>query len=239
MSRLKEEHVRGLAVGRTAAWVSALLVIVGAHTLLANPYFEYIGFLSTGSHVVAVDSMTVLDRSGGIVCRRTAGWGGDTGVVDTFSYQSESLLTPIVVTFFLLQDDSALVFGIPNFTVDSWYIIPGSPREAEVMFSGFAGLEEDRHRMSGRAGLTVSPSVVTGQMTLRVQPVATGRPVVQIHDAAGNVIRSLGCTAGADGVATATWNREDDRGRLIPEGVYFCRCSGADVIATRKVLVAH
>jgi flagellar hook assembly protein FlgD len=63
--------------------------------------------------------------------------------------------------------------------------------------------------------------------------------VVDIHDALGNVVRSLECTAGADGIATATWNREDDRGDLVPEGVYFCRYAEAGVIAVRKFLVAH
>ena len=231
--------MRGISVGRTGARLCALFLLVAVHASLANPYFEYVGFLSTGSHVVAVDSMTVLDRNGGSSCRHTAGWGGDTGVVDTFSYQSESLFTPIVITFFLVQDDSALVFGIPNFMVDSWYMIPGSPRQAKVMFSGFAGLEEDRRSLLGRAGLTVSPSVVTGQMTLRLQPVGTGRPVVEILDAVGNVIRSLDCTAGAGGFASATWNRTDESGRLVPEGVYFCRYAAADVIAVRKVLVAR
>ena len=80
---------------------------------------------------------------------------------------------------------------------------------------------------------------MTGQMTVRLQPVGTGRPVVEIHDAVGNVVRSLGCIAGSDGIATATWNRKDESGRLVPEGIYFCRHAGADVIAVRKVLVAR
>jgi hypothetical protein len=53
------------------------------------------------------------------------------------------------------------------------------------------------------------------------------------------LVRSLGCTAGADGAATATWNREDEFGRLVPEGVYFCRYAASDVIAVRKIIVAH
>jgi flagellar hook assembly protein FlgD len=76
-------------------------------------------------------------------------------------------------------------------------------------------------------------------MAIRLQPVGNGRQVVEIHDAVGNVIRSLDCCAGTNGVATATWNREDDRGRLVPEGIYFCRYAGAGVVAVRKVLVAH
>jgi hypothetical protein len=110
-----------------------------------------------------------------------------------------------------------------------------------VMFYGAEepGVEEPGLAAAPQPRLAVSPSVVTGQMTVRLQPVGTGRPAVEIYDAVGNVVRSLSCTAGADGVATATWNREDEFGRLVPEGVYFCRYAAANVIAVRKVLVAH
>jgi hypothetical protein len=105
--------------------------------------------------------------------------------------------------------------------------------------TGYGGVEESKPSVDGLPRLTVSPSVVTGQMTVGLQPVGNSRPAVEIHDAAGNVVRSLDCTAGADGFATAIWSREDDCGRLVPEGVYFCRYAAADVIAVRKVLVAH
>jgi hypothetical protein len=101
------------------------------------------------------------------------------------------------------------------------------------------GVEESKPAVERLQCLNVSPSVVTGQMTVRLQPVGTGRPVVEIHDAVGNVIRSLNCTAGANGAATATWNRKDDFGRLVPEGVYFCRYAASGAAAVRKVLVAH
>jgi hypothetical protein len=84
-----------------------------------------------------------------------------------------------------------------------------------------------------------SPSVVTGRMSVRLQPAGPGRPVVEIHDAVGNVVRALDCTVGANGLATATWGREDWLGRIVPEGVYFCRYAASGVVAVRKVLVTH
>jgi len=63
--------------------------------------------------------------------------------------------------------------------------------------------------------------------------------VVEIHDAVGKLIRTLICAAGANGAATATWNREDEFGRFVPEGVYFCRYAASDAGAVRKVLVAR
>jgi FlgD Ig-like domain len=128
---------------------------------------------------------------------------------------------------------------IPAPKADTWYTIGAGIFAPQVEFGYYPGVEESRPVVERRQCLAVSPSVVTGQMTVRLQPFGTSRPVVEIHDATGNVIRSLICTAGADGLATATWNREDDRGRLVPEGVYFCRYAAAGVVAVRKVLVAH
>jgi hypothetical protein len=76
-------------------------------------------------------------------------------------------------------------------------------------------------------------------MWVRLQPAGPGRNVVEIHDAVGNVVRSLDCTVGANGLATATWDREDWLGHVVPEGVYFCRYAAAGVVAVRKVLVTH
>ena len=121
---------------------------------------------------------------------------------------------------------------------DIWYPL-GMGTGPYVTFYGDYGLEESKPSVERPPRLTVCPNVVTGQMTVKLQPVAASRPVVEIYDAVGNVVRSLGCTAGTDGAATATWNREDEFGRLVPEGIYFCRYAASDVIAVRKVLVAH
>jgi len=232
--------VRGISVSWTGARLCALLLLVGVHASLANPEpIDFVGLLSTGSHVVSVDSATVLDWRGGFTSYHTTDWRGDTGIVDTFHFLPERYDLPMVITLFLMQDDSTLLYPIPGLVFDTWYMIPGAPRQAKVLIGWWTGLEENLRPLLGRTDLTVSPSIVTEQMTARLQPGGTGRPVVEIHDAAGNVVRSLDCTAGAGGFASATWNREDESGRLVPKGVYFCRYAEADVIAVRKVLVAH
>lgn len=125
---------------------------------------------------------------------------------------------------------------VPN----TWYdFTVGSINKPRALFySGAVNVEEPRSAEPLQR-LNVSPSVVTGQMTVRLRPAGPGRPAVEIHDAVGNVVRSLGCTAGADGIATATWNREDGLGRLVPEGVYFCRYAASGVVAVRKILVTN
>jgi len=166
----------------------------------------------------------------------TAGWGPHPPM-DTFNFPGVSG-SPATVT----------LHGTVNFPIsklishplpDTWYPLCMGVVTSYVLFHGEIGVEESTPAVERLQCLNVSPSVVTGQMTVRLQPVGTGRPVVEIHDAVGNVIRSLNCTAGASGAATATWNRKDDFGRLVPEGVYFCRYAASGAAAVRKVLVAH
>ena len=125
---------------------------------------------------------------------------------------------------------------------DTWYAIGIGVVTSYVQFGEYpdpGAIAESKPSFENPSRLTVSPSVVTRQMTVRLLPVGNGRQAVEIHDAVGNLIRSLDFTAAAQGAATAIWNREDEFGRLVPEGVYFCRYSAADVIAVRKILVAR
>jgi hypothetical protein len=38
---------------------------------------------------------------------------------------------------------------------------------------------------------------------------------------------------------SAVWNRQDDKGRLLPEGVYFLRLDSPSYKQTRKVVIAE
>ncbi len=231
--------MRGISVCRTGARLSALLLLLGAHTSLANPVpIDFVGLLSTGSHVVSVDSATVLDERGGFRSYHTPDWGGDTGIVDTFHFLPERYDLPIVITLFLMQDDSALLFPIPDLAFDTWYMIPGAPRQTEVLIGWWTGLEEDRRPSLGRAGLTVGPSIVRANTTIRAEHVPGTDCAFTLFDAVCNRVRTLR-TRASRGAATATWNGEDDAGRRLPEGVYYCRYAAADAIAVRKIIVAH
>jgi hypothetical protein len=184
--------------------------------------------------VTRIDSMTGLSPDMTIL---TPGWGSHTPY-DTF-HLPDVFQWPETIVLHGMVNGFAVHTSFTHPQHDTWYRIGLGVVTSYVAFYALMGVEESRSAVVRPQHFTVSPSVVTGQMTVRLQPVGTGRPLVEIHDAAGSVIRSLDCAAGADGAATATWNREDDRGRLVPEGVYFCRYAAAAVIAVRKVLVAR
>jgi hypothetical protein len=168
----------------------------------------------------------------------TWGWGSHTPY-DTFRFTGVPSGLPASITLHGTVNSFPVHNTINHPQPDSWYRISFLVVTSMVGFGVHPSVVEAKPEDAPPTSLAVSPSVVTEQMTVRLQTVGTGRQLVEIHDAMGNVVRSLDCTAGADGAATATWNREDEFGRLVPVGVYFCRYAGTDVIAVRKVLVAH
>jgi hypothetical protein len=205
---------------------------------VANAKTDFHGVLHSNMGIVAIDSVYLIVPPDSLTYA-TSGWGNAGAGNDTFDFPDSLNAWPQRVH--LMGD----VSGFPaRMRIEAplghrWYSDMGM--SFVVMFYGAEepGVEERRLAAAPLPRLDVSPSVMAGQMTVRLQPVGTGRPVVEIHDAVGNVVRSINCTAGTDGVATATWNREDESGRLVPEGVYFCRYAASDLVAVRKVLVAH
>jgi len=201
---------------------------------VASAEIEFHGIFKPLTYLVEMDSVVLTSPN---MTFLTPGWGSHTPL-DTHHFTGVTAW-PASITlhgnFNGFPQDIPISNPLPN----TWYELPIGVVKPSVLFWEGAGVEESNPVVERLQCLAVSPSVVTGQMTVRLQPVGTGRSVVEIHDAAGNVIRSLSCTAGANGVAMAIWDLEDKSGRLVPEGVYFCRYAAAGVVAVRKVLVAH
>jgi hypothetical protein len=217
---------------RCAGLVAILLSLVAFG--VANAAIEFHGIFRPLTYLVEMDSVVLTSPD---MTFLTPGWGSQTPL-DTHHFTGVTDWPSSVTLHGLINgfpQDIPIADPLPN----TWYELPIGVVRPSVYFWEGAGVEESQPAAERAQRLAVSPSVVTGQMTIRLQPVEMSRPVVRIHDATGNVIRTLGCTAGTNGVATATWNREDEFGRLVPEGVYFCRYAAAGVVAVRKVLVAH
>jgi hypothetical protein len=196
---------------------------------------DFNGVLNPNNKSVIIDSVVVVPPD---TTFQTTGWQGQGTTYDTFGFPDlASWPTDLWIHGVVLDFPTTTHIVDPQ--VGWWYAFGFGTITPFVMFYNGAAVEGLRPAIEPRPRLAVSPSVVTRQMMVRLRPIGAGRPVVQIHDAVGNVVRSVDCTVGADGIATATWNRKDEFGRLVPEGVYFCRYAAADVIAVRKVLVTH
>ena len=222
---------------RSAGMAVVLLSLVAFG--IGNAQTPFSGVINANGNLTIVDT-AMLNVLANVDTFLTAGWMASGTQLDTYNFPDlaawPSKVT-LIATIMGMPSTSTFMAPLP----DTWYRFQsGTPSPPLVKFiSPPSGLEDSRSAAAPLQRLYVSPSVVTGQMTIRLQPVRTGRPVVVIHDAVGNVVRSLDCTIGADGIAGATWNREDESGRLVPEGIYFCRYAASDVVAVRKVLVTH
>jgi hypothetical protein len=211
----------------------AVLVSLAAFGI-ANAEFSFHAVLDQTTTVTRIDSVKLTTPD---MFFLTTGWGSQSPL-DT---QDFSGLTawPLSIRLFGVMNDSPVARSIYPPKTDTWYFVRFSLPSSRVLFWRDPGVEESKPAAERQPRLAINPSVVTAQMAIRLERVGAGRQVVEIYDATGNVLRSLVCAAGADGIATATWNREDEIGHIVPEGVYFCRYANSDVIAVRKVLVAH
>ena len=226
-------------VTRNAAAPTALLVLIAALAPLAHASVQVTGVLSTGSHVVSVDSATIFDEGGGINIFPTPGWQGDSLAVDTFSFPLIEA-SPSQVDLALTVDSLPTSMSIPGVKPDTWYAIPGAP-DAQVLFSWqvVTGVNEHGRPGHGRAGLSVSPSIVGAGATIRAERVAGTSCAFEFYDVAGNRVRTLRTQASSSGAASATWTGEDDLGRRLPEGIYYCCLDDAANPSVRKLVLTR
>ncbi len=205
---------------------------------VGNAQTPFHGVIDPNTHTVTVDTAIVTLHSVTDTIP-TPGWTAAGAGVDTFDFGNLDGW-PLAVTLLGTIDGSPNTSYFSSPAPDTWYRFAyGGITAPRAMFFTLDGAEESRSAIEPRPCLNVSPSVVTAQMMVRVQPARPDRPVVAVLDAAGNLVRSLNCTAGANGLATAMWHREDGLGHLVPDGVYFCRYAASGAIAVRKILVAH
>ena len=67
----------------------------------------------------------------------------------------------------------------------------------------------------------------------------SGLTSVKVFDLSGRTVRTLTNTKHKPGRYSITWNRTDDRGKKLSEGVYFIRLSSPNCEKTRKAVIAE
>lgn len=228
-------------VVRNAALLPALLLLAGALAPHAYADIQLTGVISTGNHVVAIDSLEIMDIGGGIWRYRTAGeWAGDTMVVDSFVCAPPMSFVPNLVLLWGSCDASPFTLPFNEVQQDTWYTINGTPQAALVLFHWdvVQAVGEQGRSAFARTGLTVSPSIVRTGAIVRAERVAGTNCAFVIFDAVGNRVRTLRTQTSA-GTASVTWTGEDDRGRMLPEGIYYACLDGAAGSSVGKLILSR
>jgi hypothetical protein len=215
-------------------YVAALALLALSGTAHAEVTMH--GVLSTGSHSVLVDSVSVtVDTVRQVIT--TSGWGGDSMFVDTFDFPPLENW-PIAMRMFIVVNGRAGVFSLAP-VQDSWFIMTEyPPTEPRVMFYQDAGSEEAHGSGPAGARLTALPNMAAGHTAFQVRTQRFGRFAIEVYDAAGNLRRTLSSHA-AGTLTLVPWTGDDDAGNGLPEGVYYCSLVQRGASAVCKVILAR
>ncbi len=91
--------------------------------------------------------------------------------------------------------------------------------------------------------LLVEPGLLAGshfatRIKYSIAGASTSSPVrLAMYDAAGRLVRTLVSTSQAGGSYSVTWDGADERGRTVPQGMYFCELAAGGTRCSRHVVV--
>ena len=84
-----------------------------------------------------------------------------------------------------------------------------------------------------------APCPSRGRTVLRYQVPRPMHVTLKIYDAAGRTVRTLLDSQRPAGVYNLTWDGCDQRGRISPNGIYFCTMKAGDYKAGKKLVISR
>jgi hypothetical protein len=87
--------------------------------------------------------------------------------------------------------------------------------------------------------LTAAPNPFGRGTTISYQLGRAGSAALTVHDVAGKAVRRLAGGPQPAGLHSVRWDGKDDRGRVLPTGVYFCTLDIGTKGISRKVVLTE
>ena len=85
----------------------------------------------------------------------------------------------------------------------------------------------------------IYPNPFNPRTTIEFELAETGAIELAIYDVGGRLVRVMDSGSRAAGRYQATWDGQDNDGRAVPTGTYFCRLNTAQGSQTRKLTLAR
>jgi hypothetical protein len=85
----------------------------------------------------------------------------------------------------------------------------------------------------------IYPNPFNPRTTIAFELAEGGAIELAIYDVGGRMVRVLDSGSRAAGRYQATWDGQDDEGRAVPSGTYFCRLNTAQGSQTKKTTLAR
>jgi flagellar hook assembly protein FlgD len=81
------------------------------------------------------------------------------------------------------------------------------------------------------------PNPFGGQATIKFSIPKAEHVRVAVYDVRGRLVRTIIDKSMTPGLHSTMWNGEDNYGRQVASGLYFCRFKAGDFVATRKMVM--
>ena len=85
----------------------------------------------------------------------------------------------------------------------------------------------------------IAPNPLRGRVAIRYALATATAVSITVHDITGRQVRELVCGPRPAGRHAVDWRGEDDAGRELANGVYFCRFGAGEVRTTSKLVLAR
>jgi hypothetical protein len=205
--------------------VFVALLVLSAVAATAQAQVVIRGVLEAGPQPFPVDSTMIESRAGRqwFPCPE---WAADPMSQDTFIFPSVPLW-PEMIHISAFVEGQPVEQPFPQPRPDEWYSFEPPFEMTRVKFQELSGIEA---RPESRAAglLSVRPTLVCDAAVIS----ASAAGVVEIYDAAGNVVQTVAAPV------SMRWEGTDQRGRQLAPGVYFCRLTGSAGTAVRRIVLA-
>ena len=84
-----------------------------------------------------------------------------------------------------------------------------------------------------------APNPFRSRTLIRYSLAQETKVLLQVYDPAGRQVKTLVSSAQQPGRYTLPWNGTDDHGRLLANGIYFCRFKAGDYREVKKLLLTR
>ncbi|OYD14159.1 hypothetical protein CH333_08875 [candidate division WOR-3 bacterium JGI_Cruoil_03_44_89] len=168
--------------------------------------------------------------------------GGDIAVQDTFMYIAGNEYLTILKT--TTPDSPILVdryntSGIPEGVAPYGdYVYVADNTSLGIYHFQVTGIEEEPAGGEGVINLAVTPNPAMEFFTISYSIPRKSRVKVGIYDLTGRLVRSFPINQSTNQLINhIIWKGEDDRGKKVSRGVYFCLVETQHSITSRKVVL--
>ncbi|MGB3478432.1 MAG: T9SS type A sorting domain-containing protein [bacterium] len=135
------------------------------------------------------------------------------------------------------------LFYIAKFKVqDLIGVTPGPAVQFTVtgqLFDGTAFIGYDTVRVIGHDNVVfnITPNPFKEKTSITMTCPGSSDISVRIYNVNGALVRDFNTMSEISGVATITWNKKDNSGRIMPAGIYLFKIQTENTSVTRKVII--